>query len=307
MMDERLQEQASAYALGVLPEDERPEFERAMEGDPELQKLVTDFINTLGEAARNMAKQDPGADLKRRVLSQISRQSQFPPKANPESKTVSFPIWIPWAAAAAIAIFAAKLLVDRGELRSTQEHLASALQRAEDHTNDLARELAQAQQSNQELLTQVSDARDRQAVLESETERWRRQIDDLRTQLADARSAADLAAMRVASLKSQVQDQPSALAVSLWNDSTQEGVLVVENLSLPPPGKTYQLWVLDPTTKAPIDAGIFTTDSAGRGHIVFRPKSNVKTAAQFAVSLEKDGGVPSPQGPIVMLGATTSL
>ncbi len=274
-MDERRQEQAGAYALGILPENERAEFEAAMLADAELRRLVADFADSLGETARMLPPATPGAELRGRVLAAIAAAPSpvgvLTPRAVPADggRMVGFPSWIGWAAAAAFALMAGLLAYERAGTRA-----------------DLAR---LADEHERERLALV-DAADR-----------------LRDELAVARRAADLAQMRVARLETQLADQPGALAVSLWNHATQEGVLLVENLALPPPGKTYQLWVIDPSTQAPIDAGIFTTDADGRGRMVFRPKSGVQTAAQFAVSLEAAGGAASPQGPIVMIGPATQL
>jgi anti-sigma-K factor RskA len=49
-MDEHLQEQASAYALGILPEAEKAEFERVLGRDAELRRLVREFRDALGVA-----------------------------------------------------------------------------------------------------------------------------------------------------------------------------------------------------------------------------------------------------------------
>jgi anti-sigma-K factor RskA len=129
-------------------------------------------------------------------------------------------------------------------------------------------------------------------------------IESLEKELLAARGAADLAKLQVARLTSELQ--PRVQAVSFWNNTTKQGVLVVENLALPPPGKTYQLWVFDPATRSPVDAGIFTTAPDGTGRIIFSPKANVDTAAAIAVSLEDAGGVAVPTQ-VVMVGENTTL
>ncbi len=70
----------------------------------------------------------------------------------------------------------------------------------------------------------------------------------------------------------------------------------MHQLPPPPPGKDYQLWVLDPTAPAPISAGLL---SAGAGSQNFGTGSAVTNGPGFAVSLEPAGGRPLPTGAIL--------
>jgi anti-sigma-K factor RskA len=112
-----------------------------------------------------------------------------------------------------------------------------------------------------------------------------------------------LAQTQIAVLGSQLKDRPQAVAVSLWNQERQDGLLVVENLPVLEAGKDYQLWVLDPSIVTPVSAGIFKVDAKGKVRITFKPNQAIANAAKFAVSLEKEGGVSSPtMDQIVMIG-----
>ena len=51
-----------------------------------------------------------------------------------------------------------------------------------------------------------------------------------------------------------------------------------------------------------MDAGTFHVAKAGTADIPFKPKTRVATANAFAVSLERKGGVPKAEGPMVLLG-----
>jgi anti-sigma-K factor RskA len=68
------------------------------------------------------------------------------------------------------------------------------------------------------------------------------------------------------------------------------------------PGKDYQLWVVDPKQPVPVDAGIVRVDSAGFAKVDFKPVTDVTDASKFALSVEKEGGVPKGEGPIVLIG-----
>jgi hypothetical protein len=92
-----------------------------------------------------------------------------------------------------------------------------------------------------------------------------------------------------------------ALAIVLWNPVRQEGELVVANLPPPAPDKDYQLWIMDPQYPDPIGAGVLSVETtAGDVRLPFKPDRPVAAAARFAVSLERKGGVPRAEGPIVL-------
>ncbi len=92
-----------------------------------------------------------------------------------------------------------------------------------------------------------------------------------------------------------------ALAIVLWNPVRQEGELVMANLSPPAPDKDYQLWIMDPQYPDSVGAGVLTVGTtAGDVRLLFRPDRPVAANTRFAVSLERKGGVPRAEGPIVL-------
>jgi anti-sigma-K factor RskA len=67
-------------------------------------------------------------------------------------------------------------------------------------------------------------------------------------------------------------------------------------------GKDYQLWLVDPQYPIPVDGGVFTVNPAtGEAHVAFKAGKPVKSVTKFAVSLERKGGVPKAEGPMVLL------
>ena len=97
-------------------------------------------------------------------------------------------------------------------------------------------------------------------------------------------------------------NSPAALAVAVWDPTREEGVLAVSRLPALAAAKDYQLWVIDPQYPSPVSGGVFSVDPvSGEAHVVFRADRPVKSIAKFAVSLERKGGVPKPEGPIVLL------
>ena len=94
--------------------------------------------------------------------------------------------------------------------------------------------------------------------------------------------------------------QPKARARVFWSEGAKRGVLVAGNLAPLPPDRQYQLWVF--VDGKPVDAGVFDADAAGRALFESRDLAAVRSAENFAVTVEPRGGLPQPSGPIVLLG-----
>ena len=80
---------------------------------------------------------------------------------------------------------------------------------------------------------------------------------------------------------------PDSKVIIYWNPTNKNTFVNVSNLPEPPTGKQYQLWALD--GGKPIDAGVFNTNKAS-----LQSMNPITSAQAFAVTLEKEGGSPSP-------------
>ena len=87
---------------------------------------------------------------------------------------------------------------------------------------------------------------------------------------------------------------PNAIAVVYWDKATGKVYINANNLPAPEQGKQYQLWALK--DGKPIDGGVFDL----KGEIL--EMKNITDADAFAVTLEPQGGVPSPTGAIYVVG-----
>ena len=92
---------------------------------------------------------------------------------------------------------------------------------------------------------------------------------------------------------------PGASGRAFWSRS--HGVMFTAS-GLPPlpKGKVYQLWVV--TGTAPLSAGLLTPDGAGHVMAVADMPPDVVPVA-VAVTIEPEGGVPSPTGAKYLVGA----
>ena len=140
----------------------------------------------------------------------------------------------------------------------------------------------------------------RDATLRSEA--GERQMADVRRTAADAQSsllvlaAPDLARIDLAGQPAA----PTATARAFWS-RTRGLVFTASNLPPPPPGRAYQLWVLT-AQPAPISAGMLTLDANGRVNARFDTPPDLPRPVAMAVTLEPEGGVPSPTGDKYLVG-----
>jgi anti-sigma-K factor RskA len=255
MIDERMQEQASLHVLGALSPEEACEFKRAMKADPELQALVSSLSTATGAIAGSVPSAEPPPQLRAKILARVA----------PPQKIVSLPerkfrpaFWLPWGMAAGFAALCIILNVQDSQLHQTVSTQAQQIS----NLNQLAQSLQSATNSLQQTVLALQ-----------ETNR--------------------LANLKIAMLDSLLTDAPKAVAVSLWDNSRQDGVLVAENLQALPSDRDYQLWVLDNGT-TPVDAGVFHVDAHGGVRVEFKAKQPIQVAGRFAVTEEVKGGVASP-------------
>jgi anti-sigma-K factor RskA len=91
--------------------------------------------------------------------------------------------------------------------------------------------------------------------------------------------------VRLAGLEKSPQSSVSAF----WHTATNQVLLDIQNLPKPPAGKQYQLWSI--VDGKPVDNGMIDNEFSGR---VLKMKNTKPGAVAFAITLEKEGGVPSP-------------
>lgn len=281
MIDETKEELAALYALDLLEGADRDRFNAEMAIDPDLQRLVVDLRRAATALAHAAPDAEPPAELRARVLASAASgglDSRLAPSVPRSGSLIPFPTVIPWLVAASIAVAAlwSNRRYNDAEARnaslSDQKFIAeSALKEARAQLDDARRLLAQSGREIAELS-------------------------------ANLKAEGDLAHLKIATLASMLGNSPAALAVAVWDPTREEGVLTVSKLPALASEKDYQLWVIDRQYASPVSGGVFAVDPAtGEAHMVFKADRPVHSIAKFAVSLERKGGVPKPEGPIVLL------
>ena len=126
----------------------------------------------------------------------------------------------------------------------------------------------------------------------------------LERQLADTRAVDPLMQTTFVTLAPSAPAPADAKATVAWQPGRQSGVIRISNLPAPQSGKDYQLWAVDAEHKDPISAGIVRVDKNGVAQIRFKPVEKAEHVKAFAISLEREGGVPKKEGPILLAGTT---
>jgi anti-sigma-K factor RskA len=139
-------------------------------------------------------------------------------------------------------------------------------------------------------------------ALREQTRSLNAAVTGLSTQIAALEKKDDFSQMRIAMLSSLLDNSPKAVAVSLWDNDKQSGVLVVQNLAPAPTDKDYQLWVINDKYPAPVNAGVFSVDDKGNVRFTFKPDMPMTSVDKFAVTVERKGGVPKAEGKVALVG-----
>jgi len=143
--------------------------------------------------------------------------------------------------------------------------------------------------------------------LRSETDSLRNEIATLRQQIGtlnsetatyrQAMAIAESSETRAITLTSAAQ-APTVRA--FWHESLGM-VIAAQQMPLPAPDRTFQLWVV-PKAGAPINAGLFRPDAAGRVLLVSSPNARITDAAAIAITDEPSAGSTGPTTTPIWVG-----
>lgn len=277
MIDDHKEELASLHAFGLLEGAERDVFAAEISKNSELSKRVDELRFAATALAHSAPESTPPEALKARILKTVARlEESRSDTAAPSDAPI--PLWFPWLAAACLTV--ATILAGRKYAIERQEY---SLLAEKEHATAKALDEAGIQLAQAKKLLTDSTLK----------------IAELSAKLKDE---SDLSRFKISTLASMLGNTPQALAVAVWDPSRERGVLSVSKLPALANEKDYQLWVIDKKYPAPVSAGTFVVDPVtGEAHIVFKADKPVDSVAKFAVSLERKGGSPSPQGPIVLI------
>jgi len=244
---------------------------------------------------------------------------------------------VPWAAAAVLAVVVINLSAELrnvthqlqattdsynnllGKSKEQQGSLADLSSRLEAQNKDFGDKLEQLrsqdiqQQHDLDALRaankQLSDEKD--GLLRA-ANRMREKLDQqnvqtvaLQKKMDEETSSLDLfldPATRVTPLVDP-KGESKAIAKVYWNGNRKAGFMVVSNCTpvQQSQGKCLELWAIC-GSEPPVAAGIGWTDDSGHAVLPVRLAKDMACIDKFAVTVERAGGVPVPEGVHVLVG-----
>ena len=98
--------------------------------------------------------------------------------------------------------------------------------------------------------------------------------------------------------------QSGPRAAVLWDAARRRGRLRINNLPPAGEGKDYQLWTVESGRKDTVSAGVVKVGPDHSAEVEFQPEGDDGKAevVAFALSVERAGGVPKNEGPVLYLG-----
>ena len=277
-MSHDFREQAALFVVGALDEGEREAFVEHLSTCAECAAEVAVQGEVTSAMAEALPPQTPSPQLRERILSAAARQSGVvaharvggpalaPAPQRPDVRTPSRSIgpWLAMAASMAVAVALGSYALS---LRSRVGVLEAQLEEAQLRVAESERKMAGVVQASA-----VADSR--LAVL----------------------TAPDMTRVVLAG---QPPVAPQASGRAFWSP-TRGLVLTASGVPAVPPDKIYQLWLV--TATAPISAGLITPDADGTVDALFMPPDLPSPPVAVAMTLEPQGGVPSPTGDKYLIG-----
>jgi anti-sigma-K factor RskA len=292
-----------SYVLGLADEAERAEFESMCAAHHEVRAARDAFELSLERQAQ-MGAVLPSPDLKTRLFAELSIAQAAPFDQDSsevkkgmsdlnnglnepgkgynevvpgvkesrvrEAKVVTGPGWAKYLAAASVLLLVASTILNFYLFRQYQDY-------SERYSS---------------LLASQTELANRNSVLQTSVVALQSNMDFLKDPNT---SMIKMAGNLVPKNGSPV---PSSMATIYWNRKSTEVYLLVNALPKPTSDKQYQLWAI--VGGKPVSAGVFDMNSPD----TMLKMANIPNAEAFAVTLEKSGGSPTPQGAMYVLGTT---
>ncbi len=247
------------YIMGMLPPEEAAKVETFAQLFPEIQEELNAIAATF-EAGAIQAGVTPSASVKDKLMASLPVKQQINAKGSP-GKVIEMKIEPEAKKSFSKMAIAASwgLLILLGGLSA---YLLN-------NNSKLKNDVVSLQQNASGYEKQVTDLNKKISSYET----YRR-----------LKSDPSLTSVALASVKPELQQT----AEVFWNKTTGELFIDPSFLPQAPAGKQYQLWFL--IDGKPIDAGMISlTDAAS-----IQKMKECKGAQMFAITLEKEGGNPTP-------------
>lgn len=279
-------EDLTLYAMQLLPVDETESVSRHLERCAECRAELARVHSDLAAYAATVDLQSPPASARQRLVRQVAREKKIVSAAQPVAQPQP---------QAPIAAFGRS-----GSMLAAEDHPPQKRSSGRSFLAwsgwGIAAGLAVALGF---LYGDRSNLRDTLTYQAGQIQRLNADA-AASHQLMDA--LTDPRAVRVTLT---TKPQPHAAPMGGVTYDPEKGSLVFLASDLDPLQalKTYELWVIPADGSAPIPAGTFHPDDRGNGSVVMPDLPKGVPAKAFAVTIEPDGGSPTPTMPTIMAGS----
>lgn len=277
MNNELIEEKAQLYALGILPESEREEFENQVREDRELQSLVHEY-QRLGELSATPVTSAPSFQAYSRIMEEIDGPSAAQQGNGSASKLVSFVTWGGWATAACAAVaLGVSLFGGKGD----------AVAHSDIVLNNLANPRIVAVQTPSEDFA----VEDRMLELAGLAEAyWFSREGIPEGQILDGQGNTEVAEL--------------SGGFTIYDRRYNIGFIAVENLPREAPNKSYHVWAKTDPAASPVRAGTLPIGDESRGLFFFDlsslPAGTSLDTLSFFVTEEESENPVSPSQMVVL-------
>lgn len=257
------------YVLGIATREEMAEVDNLRMQYPQVEQAIEDFSLSLESRAIAHAVPPPAAVKEKifRVLSGDFKVAAIPLTVavnnTAEQQTASSSKTFNWRFAAAASIIL---------------FVASTLLNIY-----LYNRYTSASSQYQALLLEKSSLQANSNFYQTESKKWRNAAE----MLADP----EMAVIKMPGVSGKNEN----FATLLWDTRTKDVYVMPNKLPSHSPNQQYQLWAI--INGKPVDAGMLDPDCES----VCKMK-NIRSAQAFAITLEKKGGSPAPEGQMFVMG-----
>ncbi|MCW3107184.1 MAG: anti-sigma factor [Segetibacter sp.] len=248
-----------SYVLGLTSAEERTEVERLRFQHIEVEEAINEFSLAVEKTAFENAIIPP-ADLKAKIMATIKEEEGLDESIIPLARQFEEGLVVPissmrsWRMVAAAAVI---LLI-----------VSAAL------SYYLYRQYSTGKEAYQALLSERQTLQANNEVYQTQLKEWQ----------SAAAMMADTAMAMVTMHSPKGKDDAATV---FWNTQNKDVYVMVNKLPEPKHGKQYQLWAM--VDGKPVDAGVLNPSCSS----VCKMK-NIPKAEAFAITLEKEGGSPTP-------------
>lgn len=255
-----------SYVLGFASPQEKREVECMSAIYPELKQELTQQQTNIEKFVGTIAVTPP-VDLKEKIFAKINGIKQdsnlktvpLPEKAEAKIVQMKSNPWMKYVAAASVV----GLLVGAyfyTNLSTERTNLASEVVTLQDEVTTVKEKAATQIAATQSEINKLAE---RQAFITNTNT-----------------SKIDLGPTGI---------NPQARAIAYFNTEVSELMLLSEAMPTPEEGKQFQLWAI--ADGNPVDLGMIEKDNTFKENIDLSQIENIQA---FAITLEKDGGSPTP-------------